>query len=49
MIASGSDVLGGMGVAGLILILLGISLYMLPTIVGAKRRVVNIGSVFARE
>jgi hypothetical protein len=47
MMASASGVLGGLGIVGLLLILVGICLYMLPTIVGARRKVVNIGSVFA--
>ena len=40
--ASGSD-----GGVGLVVIVVIIGVYMLPTIVGAVRKVVNIGSVFA--
>jgi len=35
------------GLGGVILILLGIGAYFLPTILGARRKVVNVGSVFA--
>ncbi len=44
MIAASSSAYGGLG---LVFILVIIGLYMLPTIVGAVRKVVNIGSVFA--
>jgi hypothetical protein len=44
MIATAS---GGAAVVAVVVIVIGIAIYMLPTIVGATRKVVNIGSVFA--
>ena len=35
------------GLGGVILILLAIGAYFLPTILGARRKVINVGSVFA--
>jgi hypothetical protein len=37
----------GAAIGGVVLVILAIALYMLPTIVGSVRKVVNIGSVFA--
>jgi hypothetical protein len=39
------EVIAGAGV-GLLVFVVGTSLYLLPSIIGARRKVVNIGSVF---
>lgn len=47
MVASASSAAGGFGLIALLFAAIAICLYMLPTIIGAVRKVVNVGSVFA--